>query len=108
MRKDDLLTADEINEAMRYFHPHHYHWMDIEMHKKKKKKKRKKKTEIAALRKELDKVKEECVEFRRENFILKNKVHRLEHEEKMNQPRGKKHPGFYGAPFYCWGTDAWK
>ena len=100
----DLISAKEINELMRQMRHMHHH--DCPHHKKKKK--HKKKEEIATLRKELDSIKEKCVELKRENLMLKNEVHRLTKESKMNQPRGKRHPGFWGAPFYCWGTDAWK
>ena len=75
---------------------------------KSKKYKHKKKCEVEHLQKELDKVKGICVELKRENMILRNKVKRLEHEDKMNQPRRKKYPPFWGAPWYCWGSDAWR
>lgn len=75
---------------------------------KPKKHKHKKKHELMRLQKELDRVKETCVELKRENMILRNKVKRLEHEDKMNQPRRKKYPPFWGAPWYCWGSDAWR
>lgn len=75
---------------------------------KSKKHKYKKKCEVEHLQKELDKVKEICVELKRENMILRNKVRRLEHEDRMNQPRRKKYPPFWGAPWYCWGSDAWR
>lgn len=98
----DRVNTDEINELMEYLHAQECKRKD------RKKKKRRKKDEIAALRKELNEIKDQYAELKRENFILQNKVYRLEHEEKMNQPRRKHHPGFYGAPFYCWGTDAWR
>lgn len=79
-------------------HPHHNY----------KKSKHKKKHEIKRLQKELDSVKEKCVELKRENMMLRNKVRRLEHEDRMNQPRRKKYPPFWGAPWYCWGSDAWR
>ena len=99
----DLISAKEMNEMMRRMHKHKHGYMP-----EYKKKKHKKKEQIIALQKELDKIKETCVELKRENMILRHKVKRLEHEDKMNQPRRKKYPPFWGAPWYCWGSDAWR